>query len=82
MILDTFLAERVKTSQAFGFFEWFLRDKKREVHEPLTLLLPTKHILQVKYWSLIFSASRITCSVILSDVGVVAMNELCSGKWR
>jgi hypothetical protein len=46
-------------------------------------LLHTRHILHVKYWSLIFSARRSTCCVIFSDgVGVVLVDELFSGKWR
>lgn len=40
----------------------------------------TRHILHVKYWSLIFSARRRTCCVIFSDgVGVVLVNGFADG---
>ena len=42
----------------------------------LSISFHTRHILHVKYWSLIFSASRRTCCVIFSDgVGVVLAGE-------
>lgn len=58
--------------------------EKCEMKRRVLLVIHTKHILHVKYWSLIFSARRSTCCVIFSDgvgvgVGVVLVNGFVDG---